>query len=528
MQRSKTIILIGAALILYSTGAAAQLTNQGMLDQVVNQFATKAASWQSVVMTAATWLFWTLGTISLVWTGGMLALRKADIGEFFAEFVRFILFFGFFLWLLRNGPTFASSIIQSLQQLGEQSSGTSSVTPSSIVDIGFMIWKQAITNLSIWSPVDSFVGTLLSAAIMLLLAAVAVNMLLILVSAWILMYAGIFFLGFGGSRWTSDMAINYYKTVLGVAVQLFAMVLLVGIGNDLLTGFYAQMNTGTLNFQELGVMLVFCFALLMLVNKVPGLLSGVITGSGVGHAGIGNFGAGAVAGAAMGAVGMATGAAGMAGAAMMGGAQNLAGGAQAIMAAFSKASGLESGGGGGGSSGMGDVMAAAGGGGGSGGDSSGGSALASAMGDSGGGASSTGGDSNAAMGGGSSGSAPGEVKSGSSRAAAVAAKVGRVAAGTAANLSQGSWDVAKAKAGSIKDAAMDRIGETTGGKIAAAIKARGTSEQAFAGDSLSGANDEVSAFVNKTETGTEERGYGASMSPNAGSNRDASPKSVFD
>lgn len=519
MQRNKTLILVGAALVLYSTGAAAQLTNQGMLDQVVNQFATKAASWQTVVMNAATWLFWTLGTISLVWTGGMMVLRKADIGEFFAEFVRFILFFGFFLWLLRNGPTFASSIIQSLQQLGEQASGTSSVTPSGIVDIGFMIWKQAITNLSIWSPVDSFVGTLLSAAIMLLLAAVAVNMLLILVSAWILMYAGIFFLGFGGSRWTSDMAINYYKTVLGVAVQLFAMVLLVGIGNDLLTGFYAQMNTGTLNFQELGVMLVFCFALLMLVNKVPGLLSGVITGAGVGHAGIGNFGAGAIAGAAMGAAGMATTAAGMAGAAMMGGAQSIAGGAQAIMAAFSKANASESGGGS--SPGMGDLMGAAGGaGGGSGGDSGGGSALASAMGDSGGGATQT-------TGGGSSGAAPGEVKSGGSRAAAVAAKVGRVAAGTAANLAQGSWDVAKAKAGSIKDAAMDRIGETTGGKIAAAIKTMDNQEPAFGGDSLSGTNDEVSAFVNKAQGDTGEQEHATSVPPSAGSS-DSSTRSVFD
>jgi type IV secretion system protein TrbL len=519
MQRGKTIILIGAALVLYSTGAAAQLTNQGMLDQVVNQFVTKAASWQTVVMNAATWLFWTLGTISLAWTGGMLVFRKADIGEFFAEFVRFILFFGFFLWLLRNGPAFASSIIQSLQQLGEQASGTASVTPSGIVDIGFMIWKQAITNLSIWSPVDSFVGTLLSAAIMLLLAAVAVNMLLILVSAWILMYAGIFFLGFGGSRWTSDMAINYYKTVLGVAVQLFAMVLLVSIGNDLLTGFYAKMNTGTLNFQELGVMLVFCFALLMLVNKVPGLLSGIITGAGIGHAGIGNLGAGAIAGAAMGAAGMATTAAGMAGAAMMGGAQSIAGGAQAIMAAVSKANASESCGGR--SQGMGDLVSAADGvGGGSGSDSGSGSALASAMGDSGGG-------SAPAMGSSSSGGALGEVKSGSSRAAAVAAKVGRVAAGTAANLAQGSWDVAKAKASSIKDAAMDRIGETTGGKIAAAIRPRDNQEPAFGGDSLSSASDEVSAFVNKIEAGTEERGHPASMSPSAYST-DSSTRSVFD
>jgi type IV secretion system protein TrbL len=198
-----------------------------MLDQVVTEFATRATAWQTVVMNAATFLFWTLGTISLVWTFGFMALRKADIGEFFAEFIRFILFFGFFLWLLRNGPAFANSIIQSLARIGEQASGVASVTPSGIVDIGFMILKQAFTNSSVWSPVDSFIGVALSVGILILLAVVAVNMLLLLVSGWLLMYAGIFFLGFGGSRWTSDMAINYYKTVLGVAAQLMAMVLLV-------------------------------------------------------------------------------------------------------------------------------------------------------------------------------------------------------------------------------------------------------------------------------------------------------------
>ena len=332
--------LIGVALALYSSAASAQLTNQGMLDQVVTEFATRATAWQTVVMNAATFLFWTLGTISLVITFGFMALRKADIGEFFAEFIRFILFFGFFLWLLRNGPNFANSIIQSLSRIGEQASGISSITPSGIVDVGFLIWKQAINNLSAWSPIDSFVGVVLSAGILLLLAVIAVNMLLLLVSAWLLSYAGIFFLGFGGSRWTSDMAINYYKTVLGVAVQIMTMVLLVGIGNDLLSSFYAKMNKGTLNFEELGVMLVFCLALLMLVNRVPPLVAGVISGTGIGNAGgIGNFGAGAAVGAAMGAASVAAGAASMAGAAVMSGAANIAGGASAVKAAFEKAQG---------------------------------------------------------------------------------------------------------------------------------------------------------------------------------------------
>jgi|APTNR8051073442_1049403.scaffolds.fasta_scaffold06455_6 type IV secretion system protein TrbL len=251
MKALSKAALIGVAIAFYSTAASAQLTNQGMLDQVVTEFATRATSWQTVVMNAAMFLFWTLGTISLVFTFGFMALRKADIGEFFAEFIRFILFFGFFLWLLRYGPTFANSIIQSLARIGEQASGVASVTPSGIVDIGFMILKQAFSNSSIWSPVDSFIGVALSLGILILLAVVAINMLLLLVSGWLLMYAGIFFLGFGGSRWTSDMAINYYKTVLGVAVQIMTMVLLVGIGNDLLSSFYARMNTGTLNFEEL-------------------------------------------------------------------------------------------------------------------------------------------------------------------------------------------------------------------------------------------------------------------------------------
>ncbi|WP_178106613.1 type IV secretion system protein, partial [Pseudomonas yangonensis] len=75
---------------------------------------------------------------------------------------------------------FASSIIRSLQKLGEQASGISSVTPSGIVDIGFMLWKQTLAALSAWSPVDSLIGVLLSLAITVMLALIAINMLILL------------------------------------------------------------------------------------------------------------------------------------------------------------------------------------------------------------------------------------------------------------------------------------------------------------------------------------------------------------
>ncbi|MDG3066575.1 P-type conjugative transfer protein TrbL [Thauera mechernichensis] len=478
MKINRSTALVVAALMLVSGSAFAQLsfhdpaTNRGILDQVVTEFAARASGWQAVVMNAATWLFWTLGTISLAWTGGMLILRKADIGEFFAEFARFILFFGFYLWLLRNGPAIADAIIGSMRQIGESAIGVSGLSPSGVVDVGFMIWKQAVTNLSAWQPIDSFVGVVLSAGILLLLAVVAVNLLLLFVSGWILMYAGIFFLGFGGSRWTSEMALSYFRTVLGVAVQLFVMTLLLGVGHDLLSSFYAKMNKGALNFEELGVMLVFCLALLLLITRVPPLVAGIITGGGVAAAGgVGNFSAGAVAGAGMGAVGMAATAAGMAGAAVMSGAQNIAGGVSAVKEAFDKAqAGIESGGG---------QMPSLGQTASSGGRAAAGEASGSAF-------------AQAAGFGGSSSAGAG---AGLGRAAALAK-------GTAANLATGAGSVIKDKAVKLASDFKEGADQSLPGKVASAIRGGGADNSVqFEGNSLTGTevNEEVATFVNKSK-----------------------------
>lgn len=483
-------------LALFSVQAFAAIDNAGILDNVLARYSAAASAWATIITTRATWLFWTLVVISMVWTFGMMALRKADLGEFYAEFVRFTIFTGFFWWLLVNGPTFAVSIMNSLRQIGAEATGLgSTLAPSGIVDIGFDIFFKVLDQSSVWSPVDSACGIIIGAIILVVFALVGVNMLLLLISSWILAYAGIFFLGFGGSRWTSEMAIGYFKTVLNIAAQLFTMVLLVGIGKSFVDQYYAAMSAG-ISLKELGVMLVVAAIMLALVKTIPGLIGGLAGGN------TGSLGSGFGAGAALGAAAMGAAALGTAGAAIAAGAAGMAGGAQALMAAFSKANASESAGGGASAA----IMAAAGGAQGAdsgGGGSGGGSALAAAMGDMGASTAGTGSSgavgssgsapsSDAGMSGQGSdsgskggaaggkgaaandGGAPGEVKSGRTMAAAgaMAAKVGKVAAGTAVNLAQGSWDVAKAKAADIKDSAMERIGETTGGKIAAAIKAR--------------------------------------------------------
>ena len=110
-------------LLFASTAANAAIEPAGLLDEVADRFLAVSSSWAGTITDAASWLFWTLVVISMVWTFGMMALRKADLGEFFAEFARFTITTGFFCWLLRNGPKFAMDIINSMRTLAAQASG---------------------------------------------------------------------------------------------------------------------------------------------------------------------------------------------------------------------------------------------------------------------------------------------------------------------------------------------------------------------------------------------------------------------
>lgn len=173
-------------------------------------------------------------------------------------------------------------------------------------------------------------------------------MLLLLITGWILSYGGIFLLGFGGARWTSDIAITFFKTVLGIALQLFTMVLIVGIGKSFIDQYYQAMGADAVQMKSMFVMLVASIVLLVLVNKVPPMVGSIVGGASM--QGIGGFGAGAIIGAAA-AAGAAIATAGAAAAA---GAANAAGGASALKAAFESAQAAmveESGSGGSGGSG---------------------------------------------------------------------------------------------------------------------------------------------------------------------------------
>src|SRR5260221_1537405 len=299
MRRLLTVVLGPFVLLFASTSrASAALNDSGVLDSLTGRYQAVATKWGSVIIGHATTILWILVVISLVWTFGMLALRRADIGEFIIEAVRFVMFTGFYFWILTNGPTFAKNIIDSLFEIGSEAGASDkALMPTDILNVGFRIYDKTFSSMNWMNIGNSVVAGVLAIIILGVLAFVGVNIVLALLSSWILMYAGVVYLGFGGCRWTSDLAINYYRAVLGIGVKVMVMMLIIGIAARVLGDCFNEMSND-LNVRELGVILVLVIAIAMLSAKVPDMVAGIVSGSGA-HYRAGHLALGTVMGAAM-------------------------------------------------------------------------------------------------------------------------------------------------------------------------------------------------------------------------------------
>jgi type IV secretion system protein TrbL len=283
------------------------------VDQILQKFSTSAKGWATVILRAATSLFWILAGLALSWNLIMLVFKRADLVEICAELVRFIMTTGVFFWILTNGPQFAQAIIGSLWQLGGQAAGGgTAIYPGDLITLGMAVLVNSSAQLA-WMLVSpaAAVPFLFAVIILVLCALIAVNMIFLLCSAWVVLYAGIIFLAMGGSQWTRDMAINFYRTVLGVGVSLMVMQLVVGIGAQFLQGLVNSSGAHP-DIPGMAAIMIATLIIMVLSHRLPSLVSNIAIGSGH-HGGIGAIGIMSAVGAAIAASSIARNAAGAVG-----------------------------------------------------------------------------------------------------------------------------------------------------------------------------------------------------------------------
>lgn len=287
-------VVLAAVVVWPSLGHSGEAAaGKNMIDAVYDQVGNSAANWTGRLQGVGLRLFWYLVVISMVWTFGSHALGGSfNFGALFHEFIRFTCFVGFWKWSLDSGFALLNAIVTSFFNLGGNMSGAN-IKASELFWLALSVYAKVMGATKDLGWVDQFIMAILALFILIIVGVVAANLLVLLCAGKILCYGGIFYFGFGGSRWTSDIAINYYKSVLGIAINIFATLLLIEIASSVFAGLAANLAApdSVLGFQNVAAVVVAIVIMAMLVMRVPPMLAGIVSaptgsidGIGIGHA----------------------------------------------------------------------------------------------------------------------------------------------------------------------------------------------------------------------------------------------------
>lgn len=335
-----TVAMAGvlALLIQFSGTAWAQTTDAAaQYDTFMSLFSGTAKKWESVLRGYASTIFWSLAAIELIIVFIPMVFKGADISEFLAELVRYVLIIGFFWLVLTQGAVWANAIVQSMRQAGATAGGVAvGLSPSAVITTGFDIGIQVTKNLNVFSPGISIAFVAAWIVLILAFSYIAAMIGVALIESYIIIYGAVIFLGLGASRFTRDYAITVLRYALAVGAKLFVLTLIVNLlqgAFDAWATYWDKTLTAATSLMGLSILAA------LITKMIPELVTAMITGQTSSSSPVGGMAttflaAGAAAtglGLGVAASAAATGAAGGA----VSGASGLAGAMQSGLAARS-------------------------------------------------------------------------------------------------------------------------------------------------------------------------------------------------
>ena len=251
-----------------------------VLNRTADDFKVAMASWDQSVRNAATYLFYTLLTIAMVWRFSMMAIKGGQLNDIFIDLIRTIMIAGLFTWLVQ-GVEYAKvfrAIFQGMGQLAMQASGESALpTPSGMLTVGTTAAGKILDTIG-WTnalSVESILKLGVAGAILVLYCLIAINVLLAFIAFYFMTYAGVFLLAFWSTDWTRDTAIMYLKALLARSIEFYGIILLAAASSDIfqncLNDFVSSSGADT--WLPLATLFTAAVVTYLLITKLPAMLA---------------------------------------------------------------------------------------------------------------------------------------------------------------------------------------------------------------------------------------------------------------
>ena len=260
----------------------AHAADEDFVSKLVHEFYNKTSTWEPTLKRYALVVFRGLVILEVCFLGIKAALNRDQLGDILKQFVMLLLMAGFFMAVITYYKEWSWNLINGLGAIGRELTPGDYSSESPFLT-GMQLVKLVLDKLSVWSPGNS---------IALLIAALVI----IKCEAMVAMAAAVILVGFGGSAFLKDYAVNAIRYVLAVAFKLFVMQLVLGVG----IAFIESFSTSTAELQDIFVVIGASVVLLALVKSLPDVCAGIINGSHVSSGAALTASAAAVGGATLG------------------------------------------------------------------------------------------------------------------------------------------------------------------------------------------------------------------------------------
>jgi type IV secretion system protein TrbL len=182
-------------------------------------------------------------------SGAVWMLRRDSLDDIAAKFLLKFALLAFLLTLISSFTFWFPPIMNGFATAGERAIGTGVVTPSEIVDIGRATAMKVLSTLDagvmLRDPAMAIYGALSAFVLSLAYIAIAAQMLLVWIEAYIVLGAGVLFLGFSAFRGTASFADNLVAYTFHVGIKVFFLTLIVGIGRELARSWIPLIDAST-------------------------------------------------------------------------------------------------------------------------------------------------------------------------------------------------------------------------------------------------------------------------------------------
>lgn len=266
---------------------SATVEKAAILDKIVLHFKQLHTGWFNIIVSYTWKLFWGLAAVDFAWSTITWVLDRKEIGEICTALVRKIMVLGFFALLLKMANSWIPAIIESFTQIGKSACGTScgTLSPDGIFIFGLNIAGDLYAQTLELGMGDIMIMILPISIIVLLIviafSVVAGQLLITLIESYIAIGAGVIMLGFGGSRWTSDMASSYLKFAVGTGMKVMLVYLIMGAGISIFDSMIELLQATAPRGLLFGALILAAEALVFvfLSWNIPSLAAAMLSGS---------------------------------------------------------------------------------------------------------------------------------------------------------------------------------------------------------------------------------------------------------